>query len=54
MPEVFFGMTMTTPWFYSLLYNGFYMVIDMVLCLVIFGLLSRPLGNYLTGKDIRK
>lgn len=54
MPEVFFGMTMTTPWFYSLLYNGFYMAIDLALCLVIFGLLSRPLGNYLTGKDIRK
>lgn len=54
MPEVFFGMTMTTPWFYSLLYNGFYMVIDMVLCLVIFGLLSRPLGKYLMGEDIRK
>ena len=29
MPEEFFGMTMTTPWFYSFLYNGFYMVIDM-------------------------
>ncbi len=22
MPETFFGMTMTTPWFYSALYNG--------------------------------
>jgi thiamine transporter len=26
MPEEFFGMTMTTPWFYSLLYNGSYML----------------------------
>ena len=24
MPETFFGMTMTTPWFYSALYNGAY------------------------------
>ena len=54
MPEVFFGLTMTTPWFYSLLYNGFYMAIDMALCLVIFGALSRPLGKYFMGADIRK
>ena len=54
MPETFFGMTMTTPWLYSLLYNGFYMVIDMVLCLVIFGAVSVPLRKYLTGEDIRK
>ena len=53
MPETFFGMTMTTPWFYSLLYNGFYMVIDMILCLVIFGVLNRPLGKYFSGADLR-
>ena len=52
MPETFFGMTMTTPWFYSLLYNGFYMVIDMVLCLVIFVLLAKPMKPYFLGKDI--
>ena len=53
MPETFFGMTMTTPWFYSLLYNGFYMAIDMVVCLVIFSLLSKPLGKYFLGQDLR-
>ena len=53
MPDLFFGLTMTTPWFYSLLYNGFYMAIDMVLCLVVFGLLSGPLGKYFRGEDIR-
>lgn len=47
MPEEFFGMTMTSPWIYSLLYNGFYMVIDMVLCLVVFALAYRPLHGYL-------
>ena len=52
MPETFFGMTMTTPWFYSMLYNGFYMAIDMILCLVIFALLYRPLNKYLTGADL--
>ena len=53
MPETFFGMTMTTPWFYSLLYNGFYMVIDMVLCLVVFAILSKPMEKYLLAKDVR-
>lgn len=54
MPEAFFGMTMTSPWFYSILYNGFYMVIDMALCLVIFGLLYRPMKKFLTGADLRQ
>ena len=53
MPESFFGMTMTTPWFYSLLYNGFYMVIDMVLCLVVFAILSKPMEKYLLAKDVQ-
>lgn len=54
MPETFFGMTMTTPWIYSIIYNGFYMVIDMALCLAIFGLLYKPMKKYLTGADLRK
>ncbi len=52
MPDTFFGMTMTTPWFYSLLYNGSYMVLDMVMCLLIGWLLWKPLGRYLRGDDI--
>ena len=35
MPETFFGMTMTTPWFYSALYNGSYMLLDLVFCLLL-------------------
>lgn len=50
MPDAFFGMTMTSPWLYSLLYNGFYMLIDTLLCLVIFALLFRPMHQYLTGR----
>lgn len=53
MPEEFFGMTMTTPWVYSLLYNGFYMVIDAVLCLLVFGLLFAPMKTWLLGEDLR-
>ena len=50
MPEQFFGLTMTTPWFYSMLYNGSYMAIDMVLCLFVFALLYKPLRVYMTGE----
>ena len=46
MPETFFGLTMTTPWFYSALYNGSFMLIDMVLVLVIGALLWKPLRKY--------
>jgi len=52
MPDVFFGMTMTTPWFYSLLYNGFYMAIDTVLCLLVFALLAQPMRPYFLGADL--
>ena len=48
MPEQFFGMTMTTPWFYSALYNGFYMVIDCVAILFVgFLLMQTPAKQYL-------
>lgn len=53
MPEEFFGLTMTSPWFYSLLYNGFYMGIDIVLCLVVFGILYVPMRKYMTGEDVK-
>ncbi|MBQ1281978.1 MAG: energy-coupled thiamine transporter ThiT [Oscillospiraceae bacterium] len=46
MPEQFFGMTMTSPWFYSLLYNGSYMVLDWALVLVIGILLRRPMKQW--------
>ena len=54
MPETFFGMTMTTPWFYSALYNGGYMVVDMALCLLIGALLWKPLGKFIRGEDLKK
>ena len=52
MPEEFFGMTMTTPWFYSLLYNIAYMGPNIIITLVVFGLLYRPMKKYFTGADI--
>ena len=53
MPPEFFDMTMTTPWIYSALYNGAYMLPDMVLILLAGGiLLKTPLGKYISGKDL--
>lgn len=54
MPEEFFGMTMTTPWFYSALYNGSYMLIDLLLCLLVSALLWKPVGAYFRGEDLKK
>lgn len=52
MPEEFFGMTMTTPWFYSALYNGFYMVIDWAAILLIGYLLTlTPAKKFLRPHD---
>lgn len=52
-PTELFNMTFTSPWMYSLAYNGSYMAIDMALCLVVFGLLYKPLKRYFLGTDIR-
>ena len=53
MPKTFFGMTMTTPWFYSALYNGAYMLPDLLLLLLAYALLSKtPAAPYLRGEDI--
>ena len=54
MPSSFFGMTMTSPWIYSALYNGAYMLPDMLLILVAYLLLSKTsMGTYLKGNDLK-
>ena len=52
MPDTVFGMTMTSPWIYSLLYNIAYMGPNIIITLVIFGLLYVPMKKYLLGQDI--
>ena len=52
MPEEFFGMTMTSPWFYSLLYNLAYMIPNIAVTLLIFAVLYRPMGRYLRAEDL--
>ena len=53
MPDQFFGMTMTSPWFYSALYNGSYLLADMLLCLIVGAILWKPLGQYIRGEDLQ-
>ena len=52
MPDEFFGMTMTNPWFYSLLYNLAYILPSTVVILVVFAALWKPAGKYLRGEDL--
>ena len=54
MPDEFFGMTMTNPWFYSLLYNGSYMLLDLILCLIVLFFMDRyaPIRKYLRARDL--
>ena len=53
MPESFFGMTMTTPWVYSALYNAAYMLPDLLMILVAYVLLRKtPLAPYFRGEDL--
>ena len=54
MPDTFFGMTMHSPWFYSLLYNLAYMLPNILITVVVFALLYKPLGKYFRGEDIVK
>ncbi len=53
MPETFFGLTMTSPWFYSLLYNIAYMGPNIIITLVVFALLYKPMGKYLRAEDLQ-
>ena len=50
MPETFFNMTMTSEWFYSFLYNGSYMFIDMLLVYIVIRIIRKPMSKYLGEK----
>lgn len=52
MPDEFFGLTMTSPYFYSLLYNGSYILGEVILILAVGVLLKKRLHRYLLGEDI--
>lgn len=52
MPEEFFGMSMTSPWLYSALYNGSYILLCAALSLVVGAIFFRPLEKFLCGEDL--
>ena len=50
-PTELFNTTFANPYIYSAAYNGSYVFIDMVLCLVITALLYRPLSRYFAPQE---
>ena len=52
-PTAVLGTTFDNPYLYSAVYNGSYIVADLILCLIIFALTYRPLRNYYTARDLR-
>lgn len=53
VPTAVFNVTYTNPWMYSAAYNGAYLLPDMVLCLVVFALLYKPMKRFFLGSDIK-
>ncbi len=55
MPDEFLGLTMTSPWIYSFLYNILWAAPDLVLAVVVFAVLYqlKPMRRYLVGQDPR-
>ncbi len=54
MPETFMNMTMTNPWIYSFLYNGWYMLAEIVITEIVAMLIYQPLRKYIHGEDLGK
>lgn len=52
MPDVYMGMSMNNVWLYSALYNGSFMLPNMVIAVIIFFLIKVPLGKYIRGEDL--
>ncbi|MBE6984492.1 MAG: proton-coupled thiamine transporter YuaJ [Ruminococcaceae bacterium] len=52
MPEEFFGMSMSSPWLYSALYNGSYILLCAALCIAVGAIFYKPLGRFLRGEDL--
>ncbi len=53
MPESFMNMTMTNPWQYSFLYNGWYMLAELVVTEAVAMAVYAPLGRYFRREDLR-
>ena len=53
-PTEVLGMTFLNPYTYSLVYNGSYMGISMILTIIVFVLLWRPMGKFIRAEDLKK
>ena len=53
MPEEFMSLPMTSPWVYSALYNGWYMLAELVLTEAVALALFKPLGSFIRGEDLK-
>ena len=53
VPTAFMNWTFTSPSFYSIVYNGSYMLPNTVIALAIAALLYRPMKRYILGQDIQ-
>ncbi len=53
MPETYMNLTMTSPWLYSFLFNGWYMLTELVVTEIVLMLIYQPLRRYLHGEDVR-
>ncbi len=52
-PTELFSITFTDPWMYSLVYNGSYILIDTVLCVILLALMmATPLKQFLTDNTV--
>lgn len=56
MPDEFLGLTMTSPWFYSFLYNILWAAPNIALTIVVFALLDRNriMHRLITGGNLAK
>lgn len=54
MPEEFMNMPMTSPWIYSILYNGWYMLAEIVLTVIVAMAIYNPLKGFIHGEDLKK
>ena len=53
VPTALMNWTFTSPSFYSIVYNGSYMLPNTVIALAIAALLYRPMKRYILGQDIQ-
>ena len=53
MPDEYFGMQMNNVWIYSSIYNGSYMLPNMIIALAVMFVLKMSLGKYLRAEDLR-